>query len=149
MGRGSWPLLLVLAAVVLGAFWLLRDRSGFLAIERDVGPAREVAAAHGLTVAEVMALRDGLGVDADLERWRGAAARFAAERARLGEAFAAVLAVGDATAVRAALAATATVADPAAAAAAWHAFRLRPEALPGLRFLAMRGRFAARAAARD
>ncbi|MCC7399225.1 MAG: hypothetical protein IT455_19330 [Planctomycetes bacterium] len=149
MGRGSWPFLLVPAAAVLFLFWFVRAGSDFLAIEADAAAARVVAAAHGLTVAEAMALRDGLGVDADHERWRGAAARFAAERARLGEAFAAVFAVGDAAAVRAALAATTAVADAAAADAAWREFRRRQEALPGLRFLAMRERFAARAAARD
>lgn len=143
MRRGSWPALLGLSAAFLVAFWLVRGGSDFLAIEREAAAARAVATTTGLTTAEAMALRELLGVACGEDRWRAAATTFATERRRVGDAFAAVIVAGDAAAARAA---TAAAAD---AEAAWRAFRLRDEALPGLRFLAMRERFASRAAARD
>lgn len=142
-GRGSWPLLAIASLAFLAAFALLRWRSPFLRIERDRPAAAAVAAAHGLTLAEAMALRDLVGVDAAASTWDAAAAAFAARRTELGDALAAIAAAG-----RPDLA-TAARAGAADAEAAWTACRGDPAAVPGLRFLALRDRFAQRITARD
>lgn len=143
MRGGSWPPLLAAAVVFLLLFALQRCRSAFLAIEADRAPAAALAAEHGLGVADVFALRDLVGVDAPLERWREAVATFARDRARLGEPLAAVAAAGGREAAERARAGAGD------AVLAWQRFRLEPAALPGLRFLAVRDRFAARDAGRD
>ena len=125
------------------AFFVQRQRSSFLAIERDAAAAVEVAAAHGLSVADAFALRDLVGVAAAAATWQGAAAEFARLRGRLGDGLAAVAVAG---AREAAVAARDGAAD---AAAAWAAFRTDPRAAPGLRFLHLRERFAQRIDARD
>ena len=136
-------MLAALLALFLLAFWVLRQRSGFLLIERDLATAESVAAQHGLPVQDAMALRDLAGADATESAWREAVAVYAADRARLGDALAAVAAAGRrAEAIRALEAAG----DPERA---WSVFRLEPGALPGLRFLALRERFAARKSPRD
>ncbi len=132
-----------LVVLFLGAFWLQRQRSSFLAIERDRAAAAAVAARHGVSLAEAMALRDLIGADAAAERWHEVAAIYAAERPRLGEPLAAVAAAGGRAAAEAALRAAG---DPERA---WSAFRLDAMAVPGLRFLALRERFAARKSLRD
>ena len=122
----------------LVAFFVQRERSSFLAIERDRAAAEAVAAGFGVPVEDAMALRDLEGAFATENAWREAVSVYAANRAQLGDALAAVAAAGG----RAdALAALQAAGDPDRA---WAAFRLEPEALPGLRFLAMRERFAAR-----
>ncbi len=141
--RGSWPPLLLAAAAFMSGLLGMRARSTLLAIERDAEPARQLAARYGTTVADAFAWRDLLGADASHERWERALAAFAAERHRLGDALAVVAIAGDRGA---ALAAREAGAD---AAAAWQRFRPAAAALPGLRYLAMRDRFAARAAARE
>lgn len=122
---------------------MLRHRSSFLAIERDRAAALAVAQAHGLPLADVFALRDLVGSDAPAAVWQSAAAQFARQRGRLGDALAAVAVAGEAAAAEAAFAAT------GAAAAAWQRFAVDARAVAGLRFLEVRARFAARIAARD
>lgn len=139
MGRGSWPPLLAAMLVFLAVFAWQRQRSTFLALEADRDVAAALAARHGLTTADVQALRELAG-SADAAPL---VAAFAAERGELGEPLAAVALFGDRPA---ATAARRQAADPAAA---WARFRSDPAAVPGLRFLAMRERFAARLAARD
>ena len=131
-------MLVVLLALFLVAFFVQRGRSGFLAIEQDRAAAEAVAAQHRLPVQDVMALRDLAGARASESAWREVVSVYAANRAQLGDALAAVAAAGGRAA---AVAAVEAAGDPERA---WSAFRLEPGALPGLRFLAMRERFAAR-----
>jgi hypothetical protein len=127
----------------LAAFFVLRQRSSFLAIERDRAAAADVAAANGLSLADAFALRDLVGADAPAATWRAAAAEFARLRPQLGEPLAAVAIAGAPDAAAAALAAAGD------AAGAWQRFCVDPRAVPGLRFLTVRERFAARIAAHD
>jgi len=134
--RGSWPLLLAAVAAFAAAFAGLRGRSSFLAIAGQRDAAQELAARHGLAVADALALRDLVGVDAAPGVWEAAAAAFVAERPALGEALAAVAVAGDGPAARAARQAAPD------AETAWQRFRSDPRALPGLRFLLLRERLA-------
>jgi hypothetical protein len=138
MGRGSWPPLLAAAVLFVAAFFGLRQRSTFLRIEADAAAAAALAAAHGLAPADVMALRDLLGVDVDAAALAAACATFARERGHLGDELAAVALAGDRAAATSARAAAPD------AASAWVAFRSANAAVPGLRFVALRERFAAR-----
>ncbi|HEX5053593.1 MAG TPA: hypothetical protein VFZ65_17575 [Planctomycetota bacterium] len=140
---GAAPVLLGLVVLFFAAFHWQRARSGFLAIERDRAAAAAVAAQHALSLAEACALRDLVGAGAPIAAWHAAAATFAAQRARLGDALAAVAAAGDLAGADAALR---SAGDPERA---WRAFRVEAAALPGVRFLAMRERFAARGQMRD
>ena len=141
--RGSWPYLIALAALFLAAFVVQRARSGFLAIEAERDTAVAIAREHGLSVAEAMALRDLVGQAAGVPQWHSAAALFARERARLGDPLAALVVAGRADAAELA------VQEAGAKDLAWQRLQLLPEAVPGLRFLALRDRFAARDQARD
>jgi hypothetical protein len=140
---GSGPAIVLLTVAFLAAFFWLRHRSSFLAIEADRHAAVAVAAAHGLSLADVFALRDLVGAEAPAARWTAAAAEFADLRQRLGEPLAAVALAGE----RAAAEAARTQATDAVA--AWQRFRTDARALPGQRFLVVRDRFAARTAAHD
>lgn len=140
---GSWPALLGLTLLFVAAFFVLRSRSSFLRIERDQAAATAVAIAHGLSLADALALRDLVGVAAPDAIWQAAAAAFAAQRADLGDPLAAVFVAGEPDLAVAARRSAAT------ADAAWSAFRERPQAVSGLRFLALRERFAARIEPRD
>ena len=141
---GSWPFLLVGLLVFLAAFAWRRADATFLAIEAELPTARAVAAQSKLGVADALALRDLVGPHAPRERWQQVAAEFAALRAEMGGALAAVAVAGGRGAAQAALAAGNGEPDRA-----WQAFASRPEALPGLRFLALRARFAARLSSAD
>jgi hypothetical protein len=143
MKRSSWPLLFAAAAAFLAVFAWQRHRSYFLAIEAARADAEPLARDYGLALADVMALRLLLGRDAPTTAWREAVARYGADRMRLGEALAAVAAIGD----RAAAEAARTAAPDADT--AWQRFRTQPAAAPGLEFVAMRDRFAARTPAHD
>ena len=140
--RGSWPPLLAAAAAFLLAMYALRERSTVLAIERERADAAALAADAGVTVADAFAWREQLGPGAPPAQWHAAVEAFAALRQRLGDGHAVV-----ARTRAPALAETARAACGDAT-TAWQRFRTRPEALPGLRYLALRERFAARAAAR-
>jgi hypothetical protein len=140
---GSWPAIGAGVALFLIAFFALRHRSTFLAIERERAAATALAAAHGLTLPDAFALRDLVGVAAPPAAWQAAAARFAAARPWGGGPRA------PRAHARAAAAAEAARAAAADAAAAWERFRSDARALPGLRFLALRERFAARIGSRD
>ncbi|MBI5850234.1 MAG: hypothetical protein HZB39_04235 [Planctomycetes bacterium] len=135
------PLLAVLAALVFAGFAIQRGRSAFLGIEADAALAREVAAASGLTVHEVMALRELCGAGLPKQDLTVRAGRLVADRERIGEPLAVAVAAGDAALVGELLSA----ANGDAAAAAGRLRRL-PEGLAAVRFAAMRDRFASRAA---
>ncbi len=144
VGRtGSWPVLVALAVAFLLLFWLQRQRSSFLAIEAERDTAAVIAQLHGLALFDAFALRDLVGATVPVATWQTAAATFAAVRGRMGDGLAAVVVAGDAAAAETALRAAGQPDE------AWRRFRGEPAALPGLRFLAMRERFAARAPARD
>lgn len=81
--RGSWPVLLALAAAFLLLFSWQRGRSTFLRIEAERDAAQAIAEQHGLPLAAVFALRDMVGVDAPEPRWRDAARAFAVDGALL------------------------------------------------------------------
>jgi hypothetical protein len=138
MRRSSWPPLLVAAAVFAALFTWQRLRSPFLAVEARAAVLAPAAQAHGLDVAEAMALAAMLPRDAAPTLHAEAMRVFAADRVRLGDGLAAVAMFGDRERAEAA---RREAADPVAA---WLAFRAQPEALPGLRFLALRDRFASR-----
>lgn len=143
---GSWPWLGAAVLAFLATFLAVRQRSTFLTIEARAAGAAALAATHGLAVDDVLALHDGLGADATSARLQAATATFAAERPRCGEPLAALLALGD-DGARAAVAAA--LGAGASADAAWTALRVEPLALPALRFLELRRRFAARVRTRD
>ncbi len=144
---GSWPLLVAAGALFLLAFAWARSRSTFLAIERDPAPARALAAQHAVPIADVLALRDLLGIEATTDRLAVAVGVYAAQRPRTGEPLAAILATGAVAAtVDAIESALQNAPEPAAA---WRNFAVTAAALPGLRFLEVRRRFAERAASRD
>lgn len=141
-GRGSGPVLAVLVVAFLGAFAALRGTSRFLRVEAEVGTARQLAAAHGLAAADVLALREQ-AADLPAAAFAERVARFARERTGLGDPLAAVAVAGQEAAARAAL--QRAGGDPGLA---WRRFRADPAAFAGLRFLQMRARFLARTAAR-
>ncbi|HZN38784.1 MAG TPA: hypothetical protein VFD82_08265 [Planctomycetota bacterium] len=136
-------MLAALLVLFLVAFWVQRGRSSYLAIEQHRAEAEAVAAQFGLPVQDAMALRDLAGAYATESAWREVVSVYAGNRAQLGDALAAVAAAGGRAA---ALEALQAAGDPERA---WSAFRLEPGAVPGLRFLAMRERFAARKPGRD
>lgn len=128
-------------------FALLRGRSAFLAIEQDPAPRRALAAQHGVPLADVFALRELLGADAPAPALAACVAVYAAQRSRTGDPLAAMLAIGaDPATTRAIEVALETADGPTAA---WRQFAVTGSALPGLRFVEVRRRFAERAAARD
>jgi hypothetical protein len=153
---GSWRPLLAVTAAFLVAFTALRSTSDFLAIEADAPAARALAARHGVPLADALALRELVGLQASAERWHDVVQRYAGLRASLGDPLAAIAATAsDAAVVAAAIAAGggggSVDASTAAArsAAAWKDFAPRQEAAAGLRFLNIRERFAQRAVARE
>lgn len=138
MARSSWLPLVVLAVAFLAAFAWQRQRSSFLAVERDRAAAKALATRHALAVVDVMALRELVGLAAGDDAWAATVARYAAARQHLGDELAVVAALGDRAAAEAARAAA------AAPDAAWRQFRTQPAAAPGLQFVLVRDRFAAR-----
>lgn len=164
---GSWRPLLAVAAAFLAAFTALRSSSDFLAIEADAPAARALAARHGVPLADALALRELVGLQASTERWHDVVQRYAGLRPSLGDPLAAIAATASDAAVVAAVMAAGggggsaggsnggSDGGPAngdAAArdgAAWQAFAPRQEAAAGLRFLNIRERFAKRAVARE
>ena len=138
MRGGSWTVMLAAGVLFLLAFAWQRQRSSFLAIEAMGGELAAIARPHGIDPAAACALRAMLGVAVTNESWQSTLAAFAGLRGTLGDELAAVAVFGDRTAAHAARAAAAD------AAAAWHGFRSRPEAEPGLRFVVLRDRFVAR-----
>lgn len=138
----SWPLILGLAAAFVAAFLLLRASSDFLAIEREAPALHPLARQHDLAPATVFALREQAFALPPAD-FAALVARFPPLVRELGEPLAAVALFGTPEAARAARA------QAADAEAAWQQVRLRPESVPGVRFLQMRDRFAGRAAARN
>lgn len=76
--RGSWPVLLALAVAFVLLFFWQRSRSTFLRIELERPAAVELARRAGIDVADVLALRDMIGLEASAEDWRGVVAEFSA-----------------------------------------------------------------------
>jgi len=164
---GSWRPLLAVTAAFLAAFTALRSSSDFLAIEADAPAARALAARHGVPLADALALRELVGLQASTERWHDVVQRYAGLRPSLGDPLAAIAATAsDAVVVAAVMAAGgggASAGDSngsndggdgdgdlaARTAAAWKAFAPRQEAAAGLRFLNIRERFAKRAVGRE
>ena len=142
--KGSTPILLSLAGLFVLLFVWQRSRSEFLRVEGEAPALAAVAQRCGLDRASVLALRLELGPALPIGDFEARCAGFARWRGELGEPLAAVAAGGDAAAARAVLRR-----HGGDAAAAWAEFRADPAAAAGGRFLAMRARFAARAAARD
>jgi hypothetical protein len=140
--RSSWPLILGLAGAFLAAFVLLRSNSDFLAVEREAPALRVLAQQHGLAPATVLALREQVPALAAAD-FAALVARFPQLVRELGEPLAAVALLASPDAAKQARA------QAADADAAWQQARLRPEMVPGVRFLLMRDRFAGRAAARN
>lgn len=138
MRGGSWPALLAAGVLFLLAFAWQRQRSSFLAIEAMAAELMAAARPHGIDPAAAFALRAMVGVAVTDESWQATLAAWAGWRRTLGDELAAVAVFGERTAAESARA----VATDAAA--AWQGFRSRPEAEPGLRFVVLRERFAAR-----
>ncbi len=141
--KGSTPILAGLVLAFLAAFAGLRACSPFRRIEAEAAFAAAVARDAGLTTADVMALREMLGVALPEPDLRRQAVAFVALRGRYGEGLAAVAVAGHEAVVRDAVAQAG-----GDGALAWSRFQARPEAIWGVRFLAMRARFGDRAAAR-
>lgn len=76
--RRSWPALIALAIAFVLLFYWQRSRSTFLRIEQERPAAAELAGRAGLDVADVLALRDMIGLEASAEDWRGVVAEFSA-----------------------------------------------------------------------
>lgn len=146
MAHGSLRPLLAVGALFLGAFAWLRSGSDFLALEADAPATAAVAAQFGVPLADALALRELAGLAAPAPHWHGVVQRFADARARLGDPLAAIAATTTSVAVAEQVAAARAQAPDADA--AWAAFRVRPEAIDGLRFVSVRARFASRAAAK-
>lgn len=142
--RSSWPWLLAAAVLFLAGFAAIRQRSTFLRVEARAVRAAELARAHGVERAAVLALHESLGADLDDAAWARVVADYAAQRVRLGPELAALWVLGDEPA-RAAVAS----ALGEAGADAWPRLATSPVALPAHRFVVVRERFAARSAARD
>lgn len=143
-GRSSWPWLLGAAVLFLSGFAGLRQRSTFLQVEARAARATELALAHGVERAAVLALHESLGAELDDAAWARVVADYAVQRGRLGPELAALWVLGDESA-RAAVA----TAHAEAGSGAWSRLSTSPLALPAHRFLTVRERFAARSAARD
>lgn len=143
-GRSSWPWLLGAAVLFLGGGAALRQRSTFLLVEGRAARAAELAAAHGVDRAAVLALHECLGADLDDAAWAKVVADYAAQRVRLGPELAALWVLGDELA-RSAVA----TAHEEAGNGAWPRLATSPLSLPAHRFVTVRERFAARSAARD
>ena len=71
-------MLLVLAAAFVLLFYWQRSRSTFLRIEQERPAATELAKGAGLEVADVLALRDMIGLEASAANWQRVVAEFSA-----------------------------------------------------------------------
>jgi hypothetical protein len=100
---GSWRPLLVVTAAFLAAFTALRSSSDFLAIEAEAPAARALAARHGVPLADALALRELVGLQASAERWHDVVQRYAGLRVSLGDPLAAIAATASDAAVVAAV----------------------------------------------
>ena len=80
--RGSWPVLLVLVAAFLLAFWLQRSRSRFLRIEAQRPAALALADEFQVPLADVFALRDLVGVEQSGAIWSEQVRAYAERLAR-------------------------------------------------------------------
>jgi hypothetical protein len=139
VARGSGRILALLVAAFLVLFAVQRACSPFLRIESERDLAESVGAASGMLAVDVMALRELLGAGLGRGELTARCAEFAQLRGQWGEGLAAVALSGYGDQVSAAVREAGGDAS-----AAWAAFRQRPEAVYGERFLQVRERFAGR-----
>ncbi len=133
-------LLAVLAVIFLGAFAFQREHSVFLRVERGSEQAREVAAATGLRLPEVMALHELRGGRLDLTQLTAFAKDFSRARRTLGHDALAILSVmWGRELAKGSLAKAGGDSE-----SAWTIWRGRREAITSVRFLAMVKRFESR-----
>ncbi len=131
-----------LTVLFLIALAVQRCRSPFLAIEAERALAEEIAADSGMDVAEVMALRELLGVGLSGEVLRARAVEFQRARIRLGaDELAVLVAVGEGD-----LADRLLREADGDAERATRALRPMPQHVRTARFRAMTERFSGRAA---
>ena len=81
--RRSWPALIALALAFVLLFYWQRSRSTFLRIELERPVAAQLARRADIDVADVLALRDMIGLEASVEDWWGVVAEFSAKLKRL------------------------------------------------------------------
>ncbi len=140
-------MLLVLAAAFVLLFYWQRSRSTFLRIEQERPAAAELAKGAGLDVADVLALRDMIGLEASTADWQRVVAEFSAHL-QVGKMPLANDSSGGATgdgavgATGGGAAATLPAATPPEMAFA--ASQIAPDALAARRFLLLRERFRSR-----
>jgi hypothetical protein len=141
----------LLSALGVVGFLLVRSGSSFLAAEQEAEPCRALARQYGLSPATVLALR-AQALELPAAAFGARVAEFAALAKELGEPLAAVAVAADPAsdgspggevAARAALQRAGGDAE-----AAWREFRREPAALPGVEFELLRGRFERRRSGR-
>jgi hypothetical protein len=141
-GGGAWRGIVLLGTIFLAAFVVMRSQSRFLQVEREAVVLHALARNNDLDPASVFALREQ-AIDLSVEAFAAQASAFASLLRELGEPLAAVALFGSADFAR-----QSRAAKPEAL-AAWQMVFRAPAAVAGQRFLLMRERFAARAAARN
>lgn len=140
--RGSWPVLLLLSATFVALFYAVRGRSVFLQIERDRAGAEVLTRQTGVPLADVLALRDLIGLHAAPSEWQGVVTRFAAGLADASQLVADQVTQSPAPRVPLGNSVGPVVVEPEAAAVAIRGIAKTP--LAARRFLVLRERFAAR-----
>ena len=141
--KGSWTVLAGLALVFGACFTGLRANSDFLAVEAERDQVAAAARAHGVPMAEALALRLVLGVDKPVSEFDWFCQRYAELKPLLGAPLAVVELTGDPTTARAAVRARAGDTE-----AAWQHVWGQPEVVEGVKFLSWRDRYAKRDSAR-
>lgn len=140
--RRAASVLVATGVLAVGLYAWNRGRSPFLAAERDLVTARRLAAESGLPLPEVLALREGTGVELGAEPWPRRVERWSAARARWPQRELAVLELLGARALAEDLARQ----GGAEAGRVRELLRERPEQVGVRRFLAVAERFASRIA---
>jgi hypothetical protein len=130
--RGSWPVLLALATAFVLLFYWQRSRSTFLLIEQERPAAVELAGRAGVDVADVLALRDMIGLGASASEWEALVNEFASWLRRVPAASQPLDRHAE------------PVWKPQLSGRPFAAGKIAPDALAARRFLLLRERFAAR-----
>lgn len=141
--RGSWTVLAGLALVFGACFTGLRANSDFLAVEAERDQVAAAAKAHGVPMAEALALRLVQGVDKPVSEFDEFCRRYAELKPVLGAPLAVVELRGDPVTARSAWSAGAGDTE-----VAWQNVWGRPEVVEGVKFLSWRDRYARRDSAR-
>ena len=142
--KGSWTVLAGLALLFGACFTGLRANSDFLAVEAERDFVAAAAKAHGVPMAEALALRLVHGTDEPVSEFDGFCRRYSELKPLLGAPLAVVELKGDPLTARAAVSAGAGDTE-----AAWEAVWGRPEVVEGVKFLFWRDRYAKRDSARS